>query len=234
MNSLAPAPVVYFQPQAKAAGVPAWLNRAVQIFEGGLAPNQSVIDSNGKPSVGPYQINTAGQGSGYTAQQLQGSPALQAKIAIPPISDAYKEGTSKGLSGFSLFLYTLSHSGHPTSGGYSSLSPSDQQSVAKRALAAYTTVLPEIPDIIPGPSTKPATTEAQAGASGGGTTSSPTAIDTGSAAGTPTKGLSLGSSLKKWLVDILIALAAFGVIVLGVVFIAQGGGSNNGSQNNAA
>ncbi len=112
----------YFASRFKAAGVPSWIAKGIEAFEGHLSPSQYHIDTNGLASVGPLQINLGGQGKGLTLRQLLGNSGLQADIGIPPIAKAYQQGASQGLTGLKLFEYVLGHSGHPD---YTGLPSSD-------------------------------------------------------------------------------------------------------------
>lgn len=94
-------------------GVPAWLARGVVAFEGNVPPYAVTNDVGDTLSVGPLQLNTGGQARGWDPYELAKHPEEQAKIGIPPIAEAYKEGVQKGLKGYDLFAYVLSHSGHP-------------------------------------------------------------------------------------------------------------------------
>ncbi len=107
----------YFASRFKAAGVPSWIAKGIEAFEGHLSPSQYHIDTNGLASVGPLQINLGGQGKGLTLRQLLGNSSLQADIGIPPIAKAYQQGSSQGLTGLKLFEYVLGHSGHPSYAG---------------------------------------------------------------------------------------------------------------------
>jgi len=120
----------YFAKAFSKAGVPSWIAAGIEAFEGNVAPNKWNADTGGTTSTGPLQLNSGGQGAGYSASYLAAHPNLQAQLGVPPIAKAYAAGERQGLTGENLFLYTLGHSGHPD---YNGLSSPDQQ----RAMAIW-------------------------------------------------------------------------------------------------
>lgn len=89
---------------------------AIAQTESNLNPSASVVDSNGYPSVGLFQLNQApgNPGAGYSKAQLQ-DPVFNATIAARSIGPAAQAGRAMGLSGTSLEAYIADHSGHPVS-----------------------------------------------------------------------------------------------------------------------
>lgn len=89
---------------------------AIAQTESNLSPAATVVDANGYPSVGLFQLNQApgNPGSGYSTAQLQ-DPVFNATIAARSIGPATQAGRAMGLSGASLEAYIADHSGHPVS-----------------------------------------------------------------------------------------------------------------------
>lgn len=94
-------------------GVAPWVAEDIAKLESSFNPN--AVGDNGT-SFGLYQLHWGGQGTGYTASQLE-NPNTNADIGIKNMSSAYKKGVSLGLSGYALLDYTATHSGHPGYGG---------------------------------------------------------------------------------------------------------------------
>ncbi len=98
----------YFQ----SLGVPASIWIPIAQAESGMNPGSiNPRDTNGGWSVGLFQANQYGQGSGYTEQALT-NPLTNARATGPSIAKAYKAGLSHGYSGYSLLQYTVANSGH--------------------------------------------------------------------------------------------------------------------------
>ena len=108
--------------------VPSWFNQVNSVFssygvppsiwipianaESGLNPGSiNPRDTNGGWSVGLFQDNQYGQGSGYTEQALT-NPLTAAHASAPSIANAYNAGMKRGYSGYSLLQYVVANSGH--------------------------------------------------------------------------------------------------------------------------
>lgn len=93
-------------------GVPAPIWEAIMYDESqGNPAATNLLDPNGG-SFGLFQLNRGGQGKGLTLKQLT-NPIVNAKVAAPPISAAYKQALKYGYTGSLAAIYTATHSGHP-------------------------------------------------------------------------------------------------------------------------
>ena len=93
-------------------GVPAHIWEAIMYDESqGNPAAANLADPNGG-SFGLFQLNRGGQGKGLTLKQLT-NPIVNAEVAAPPISAAYKQALKYGYAGSLAAVYTATHSGHP-------------------------------------------------------------------------------------------------------------------------
>lgn len=106
---------------AKEYDVPEYIAYSIAMAESSLNPDSEYGEANGTKSYGLFQLNSKGQGAGYSPDQLK-NPMTNAKIGMKAIADAYHKLKSQGLpDDATMAMKVAENSGHPGYGVHSEL-----------------------------------------------------------------------------------------------------------------
>lgn len=107
-------PAAIIEQQARRSGIPAYIPLTIAEWESGLNP-AAVGDAG--TSFGLFQLHRGGLAPSSLSDAQLKDPAVNASVAIPHMTSAYRRGTSMGLSGYALVEYVANNSGWPGSLG---------------------------------------------------------------------------------------------------------------------
>lgn len=106
---------------AKQYGIPDYVAYSIASAESDLNPDSEYAESNGTTSYGLYQLNSNGQGAGYSPDQLK-DPMTNAQIGLKEIGKAYQKAKEQGVEeGPGMAERVAENSGHPGYGVHSEL-----------------------------------------------------------------------------------------------------------------